>query len=108
MDDLKITSSYDAIEDKLIIKTEFDNRAVLQENLLDRNLTPEFGKYKGNLVHVGRIHPGDIQRLKDQGYNLLSPDPEEVNRALLYIQSNEKALLTLNGTHFAKKRVTWQ
>lgn len=108
MDDLKISSTYDEMEDRLIIKTEFDNRAVLQENLIARNLTPEHGKYNGNLVHVGRIHMGDIQRLKDNGYNLLSPDPEEVNRALLYIQSEEKALLTLNGTHFAKKRVAWR
>jgi hypothetical protein len=50
---------------------------------------------------------GDVQRLINMGYNLLSPDPEEVRRTLLYIQSNEPDLLTVNKKPFAKVRTRW-
>lgn len=91
----------------MIVKTSYDNSDVLEGNLEQRNAQPEFGKYKGNFCHVGSIHMGDIVRLKNIGYNLLSPDPEEVKRSLLYIQTNEKHLLTVNGKPFAKKRAQW-
>ena len=52
-------------------------------------------------------HMGDIVRLKNEGYNLLSPDPEEVKRALLHIQSNERYMLTVPGTPIAKKQQKW-
>ena len=46
-------------------------------------------------------------RLKNLGYNILSPDPDEVKRALLYIQSEEKALMVMPGTPIGKKRQSW-
>ncbi len=107
MNDLEYSSGYNAETDSLIIKTSFDNRDVIEANLQARNAAPETGRYKGNLVHIGRIHLGDIERLKNEGYNLLSPDPDEVRRALLHIQSNEKALLTVPGNPIAKKKAIW-
>jgi hypothetical protein len=101
------TSFYDAEKDALVVKTSFDNRAVMQANLEERNLSDTFGRYKGNFVKIGSIHMGDIVRLKNEGFNLLSPDPEEVKRAMLHIQSNEKHLLTVTGTPIAKKRMIW-
>lgn len=101
------TSYYDEASDKLIVKTTYDSSDVVAANREAQKLAPEFGRYKGTLAHVGRIHMGDIVRLKNLGYNLLSPDPEEVKRALLYIQSNEKDLLTVPGTPIAKKRQVW-
>ena len=50
---------------------------------------------------------GDVQRLHNLGYKLLSPDPDEVRRALLYVQQNEPHLMTVNKKAFAKKRTTW-
>lgn len=106
--DLLETLTYDDASDSLLVKTSYDNRAVLESNLLDRNEAPETGRYKGNLVKVGSIHLGDVQRLKNEGYNLLSPDPEEVKRALLYIQSENKHLLTVPGTPISKKKHAWR
>ncbi|MEN9839251.1 MAG: hypothetical protein RL177_730 [Bacteroidota bacterium] len=45
--------------------------------------------------------------MKNIGYNLLSPDADEVRRALLYIQSNEPLLLTVPGKPFASVRQKW-
>ena len=107
-EDLKETSFYDDATDTLHVKTSYDNRAVIADNILTKNLQPETGRYKGNLVKVGSIHLGDVVRLKNMGYNLLSSDPEEVKRALLYIQSEEKAHLSMPGTPIAKKKQAWR
>lgn len=108
MTDLEETSHYDEATDSLIVKTSYDNRSVLAENILTKNLQSETGRYKGNLVKVATIHLGDVQRLKNLGYNILSPDPDEVKRALLYIQSEEKALMLMPGTPIAKKKTSWR
>lgn len=105
--DLVEVSHYDEISDTLGVVTHYDNRGVLEANKAQANAAPEFGRYKGNLAHVGRVHMGDIVRLKNQGYDLLSSDPAEVKRALLYIQSNERALLTVPGTPIAKTKQVW-
>lgn len=100
-------SFYDDAKDVLVVKTSYDSSAVLALNAQQRNAAPETGRYKGNLVHVGRIHMGDVLRLKNEGYDLLSADPEEAKRALLYIQSNERAHLTMPGTPIGKKKQSW-
>lgn len=107
MNDIIETSKFDHESDSLVVTTSFDNRAVIESNLQERNLSDTFGRYKGNFVKVGTIHMGDVVRLKNEGFNLLSPDPEEVKRALLHIQSNEKYLLTVTGTPISKKRMIW-
>ena len=108
MSDLVETSAYDEATDTLVVKTSYDNRSVIADNILTKNLQPETGRYKGNLVKVGSIHLGDVVRLKNLGYNILSPDPEEVKRALLYIQSEEKAHLSMPGTPISKKKQSWR
>lgn len=98
---------YDERDKVMVSKVTYDNTEILARNAIDRNAAPDQGRYKGNLVHVGRLHEGDIQRLKNMGYNLMSPDPAEVRRALLYVQSNEPALLTVPGKPFAATRAKW-
>lgn len=107
MADLIETSSYDQLTDTLVVKTSFDNRDVMESNLAARNAAPEHGRYKGNFCRIGNVHLGDILRLKNMGYNLLSPDPDQVKRALLYIQGNEKHLLTVPGNPIAKRKQMW-
>ena len=104
MNDLIETSHYDVDSDTLTVKTSYDNRLVLANNLAERNAAPETGRYKGNLVKVATIHLGDVQRLKNIGYNILSPDPDEVKRALLYLQAEEKHLMTMPGKPIGTKR----
>lgn len=107
MSELIEKSYYDEASDSLVVKTIYDSSAVLEANREAQKQAPETGRYKGNFVHVGSIHMGDIVRLKNEGYNLLSPDPEEVKRALLHIQSNERYMLTVPGTPIAKKQQKW-
>jgi hypothetical protein len=104
---LKEESHYDDRDNKMVVTTTYDNSAVLELNKAQRNEKVDGAQFKGNLAHVGRIDMGDVQRLINMGYNLLSPDPEEVRRTLLYIQSNEPDLLTVNKKPFAKVRTRW-
>lgn len=108
MSDLRQTSQYDEASDSLIVTTSYDNSAVIADNVMAKNLQPETGRYKGDLVKIGSIHLGDVQRLKNLGYNLLSPDPDEVKRTLLYIQSEEKSLLSMPGNPIGKKKQSWR
>lgn len=105
---MKRTTIYDELTNKVINKVTYDNSAMLDINARQRADRQGFGKYKGNLVHVARLDLGDIERLRNMGYDLLSNDPDQVRRALLYVQSNEQKLLTVDGTPFAKNRVKWQ
>jgi hypothetical protein len=109
MSDIVQTSHYDEQSDKLIVRTRYDNTDVIEDNKRAQNDSPSIGRYMGGdrLIHVGSVHEGDIVRLKNLGYNLLSPDVDEVRRALLYIQSNEPHLLTVPGKPFAKVRSKW-
>lgn len=100
-------SYFDESENKMINNKIYDNTQVLEQNKFDRNSGPDFGKYKGNMVKVGSLHKGDVERLCNMGYNILSGDPEEAKRALLYIQENEPYLLTVSGKPISKKRLTW-
>lgn len=107
MSDLIQNSFYNEEKDAIVTQVQYDNSAVIASNIEAQKQAPETGRYKGNLAHVGRIHMGDIVRLKSQGYDLLSNDPEEVKRALLHIQSEERYLLTVPGTPIARKKQQW-
>lgn len=93
-------------EKKMVSKLTYDNTEVLEQNAKLRNRSKS-EQYKGDLVHVGSISLGDIERLKNIGYNLLSPDKDEVKRTLLYIQTNEPSLLVVKGKPFSKTRNIW-
>lgn len=85
----------------------YDNSAVLKLNAEQRASKVDGAQFKGTLAHVARIDLGDVHRLHGMGYKLLSSDPDEVRRALLYIQANEPHLMTVNKRPFAKKRNRW-
>lgn len=106
---MKEEVTYDEIEDQLTVKTTYDAEPVRESNKRIKNdkSTKSPIQYSGDMVHAARFHEGDIVRLKNMGYNLLSPDPEEVRRALVYVQNNEPDLLLVNGKPFTKQRVRW-
>ena len=110
MSDMKTTIIADDMEDKVHVKYEYDAEPVLDSNKAERN---EFTNYKtapklAGMVKVATLHPGDIQRLAALGYDITSPDPEEFKRALLFIQAEQKNLLTVNGKPFSKKKTAWR
>lgn len=104
---LRQDTTVDELNGKMVVNTIYDNTEVLKLNAAERNAKIDGPQFKGRLAHVARIDMGDVQRLINLGYNLLSPDPDENRRALLYIQSNEPHLLTVNKKPFAKKRLRW-
>lgn len=107
---LKEASKLDESSGKMVVTTTYDNSAVLELNKAERNERTDglqFNHGVAGLVHVGRVDMGDIVRLRALGYNLLSPDRDEVRRGLLYIQSNEPHLLTVNKKPFAKRPSKW-
>ena len=110
MDEIVETSTYDEIEDKLIVKKSYDAQPVIDSNTRIKNSTSakSIQKYKGDFVHAARMHKGDVDRLIGLGYNLLSPDPEEVNRALVYLQTNEPHLMVVHGKPFSKHKIKWE
>ena len=110
MNELKETVTYDESEDRLIVNHSYDAQPVLDSNKRIKNSlsSKAIQKYDGNMVHAARFHPGDVQRLIDMGYNLLSPDRDEVRRALVYVQNNEPHLMLVHGKPFAKQRIKWQ
>jgi hypothetical protein len=103
---------YIEAEDKLVVETIYDPTDVLAQNAAERADRPEHGKYRtstpAGLVKVASIPEEHIVALKNIGYNLLSPDPAEVRRALVYIQQNEPHWLTVSGRPFAIHRPKWR
>jgi len=110
-DGLKETRQYDEKDDKLIVTTTYDSSGTIEANKKARNRTPGTGAFKqanNGLVHALRIEMGDIIRLQNIGYNLLSPDKDETRRALVYIQQNEPWHIPTTGKVFARKRIKWE
>jgi hypothetical protein len=102
---------YDELDDKLIVETVYDAQDVLDANAAERAVAPEIKKYRpsmAGLVKVASIHEDHIPALKKMGYDLLSPDPQEVSRALCYIQACERGWMTVNGNPFAMNRPKWR
>jgi len=109
-DGLVETRHFDEKSGSLTVKTSYDSTGTIEANKKARNRTPETGKFKqsnNGLVHALRIEMGDVIRLRNIGYNLLSPDRDEVRRALLYIQQNEPWHIPTTGKVFTKNRTVW-
>jgi len=109
MSEITETSYYDELEDKLVIKSSYDAQPVIDQNTAIKNSlsSKAIQKYKGDMVHAASFHKGDVDRLHKMGYKILSPDPEEVRRALMYVQEHEPHLMVVHGKPFSKQRVKW-
>jgi hypothetical protein len=102
---------YDYIEseDKLVITTTYDPSAVIEANKAERNSGGRtvIGSKGQQMVKVASIDMDHIVALKNMGYNLLSPDPAEVKRALLYVQAMENNWMVVDGKPIAEKKQVW-
>ncbi len=96
-------------EDKFHVVHSYDAEPVIEQNKSERDAftTYKAAGLKNGMVKVASLHQGDVERLSSLGYDLLSPDPEEWRRALLYIQSEQKALMTVTGKPLGKK-TSWR
>jgi hypothetical protein len=100
---------YDDLTDTLGIKTTYDPSDVIEANAKTRAMGR---KYLGTgaatrMLKVASLPVEHIEALHNMGYSLLSPDPDEVRRALLYIQQNEPVWMTVDGKPIASFKQKW-
>lgn len=101
-------TTYLEAEDRLVVETIYDPAETIEANKEARALAPKHKISNGKmLTKVMEIEAEHIVALKNLGYNLLSPDPEEWRRALLYIQANEPVWMTVNGKPIAAFKQKW-
>lgn len=111
--DIVTKTEFDSLGSRMVVRTRYDNSAVMRANAAERMERTGRSKYTkasqvAGMTHVARIHMGDIERLRALGYNLLSSDPDETRRALTYLQAEESGHLLVDGKPFAKKRPKWE
>lgn len=106
---MKEELDYNEHTDVMTIKTSYDAAPVIEsnKNIRNSNSSKAIQKYKGDLVLAARFAEGDIIRLRNLGYNILSPDSDEVRRALVYVQTHEPHLMTVHGKPFTRQRIKW-
>lgn len=85
---------YDQLEDKLVEETIYDASDVvesvkeLRQNADNGHV--KIGKKGQQLLHAARVDMDHIVALKNLGYDLLSADPAEVHRGLLYLRDHQQ------------------
>jgi hypothetical protein len=101
--------SYDQLEDRIVVKTTYDASAVIEENAILRQDSPVVLGSKGQgLVLAMRIPEAHVIALKNEGYDLLSPDRDESRRAMLYVQQNQHKFLTTDKKMIAERKQKWR
>jgi hypothetical protein len=95
--------------DQLVTETIYDAEPVIEENAAIRASGPvEFGSKGQRLVLAMRIPEEHVTALRNEGYNLLSSDPEESRRAMLYVQANQAKFLTTDKKMIAERKQQWR
>ena len=102
-------TSYIESENLIVKETIYETEATLDRNKQLRAEAPKHMVSNGKmLVHAASLPMEHVHALDLMGYDLLSSDPDERRRALVYIQSNEPDWLTVNGKPFATFRPKWR
>ena len=100
---------YDELEDKVIVETIYDATTVIEENAAIRQEGPVVVGEKGQqLVLAMRLPMGHIVKLKNEGYDIFSPDKDEARRAMRYVQQNQNKFLTTDKKMIAERKQAWR
>jgi hypothetical protein len=96
-------------DDRLVIETLYDPTPVIEQNKALRNSGEReyFGSKGQRMLKVASITEEHIVTLRNMGYDLLSPDPLEVKRALLYVQAMENDWMCVDGKPIGEKNQKW-
>jgi len=94
--------------DKLVTETIYDALPVIEENAMIRANGPAVMGQKGQqLVLAMRLPMGHVVALRNMGYDVLSADPDEARRAMLYVQQNQQMFLTSDKKLIADRKQKW-
>lgn len=87
---------------KVVVTTTYDIEPALRQAEADRQAGGVVIGSKGQQMLKACEFPIEhIMRVKEEsGYDLLSPDPEQWRRALLYIQQNHERLMSTDKKVF--------
>lgn len=97
------------IDGKRIVETTYDPSDTIERNAELRATGPVyFGSKNQRLELAASIPMEHVTALRNMGYDLLSPDPDERRRALVYIQQNQQVFMTTDKQMFARTRAKWQ
>ncbi len=102
-------ATYIDSEDKLVIETTYDAQSAIDEAAAARAAGKvQIGKNGRELVLAAVIPLEHITALKNEGYDLLSPDPAIFRRALVYIQQNQQKFMATDKKVFSTVKPKWQ
>lgn len=101
--------SYIESEDKLVIETSYDATDAIETAAAARAEGKVTIGSKGQELTLAAVIPEEhIVALKNEGYDLLSPDPAEFRRALVYIQNNQQKFMATDKKVFSVHKPKWQ
>jgi hypothetical protein len=101
-------STYIESEDRLVVETIYDAEPALQEAEEARQRGKVTIGSKGQELTLACVIPLEhIVALKNEGYDLLSPDPAEWRRALVYIQQNQAKFMATDKKVFSVHKPKW-
>lgn len=102
--------SYIEAEDRLVVETIYD----AEPALIEAEQARQHGKVavgsKGQELTLACVIPLEhITAIKNAGHgDLLSPDPAEYRRALVYIQQNQQLFMATDKKVFSVQKPKWQ
>lgn len=102
--------SYIESEDKLVIETIYDAEDAIHQAEQARQMGKVQVGSKGQELVLAAVIPLEhIVALKNEtGLDLLSPDPDEYRKALVYIQQNQHKFMATDKKVFATHRPKWE
>jgi uroporphyrinogen-III synthase len=95
-------TTYIESEDRLVVETIYDAEPAIREAEEARQQGGVFVGSKGQQMLKACVIPVEhIQRVKQEsGFDLLSPDPDQWRKALLYIQQNHQRFMATDKKVF--------
>jgi hypothetical protein len=96
--------------DRLVVTTTYDAEPAMLEAEAARQSGDVLIGSKGQQMLKACVIPLEhIMRVKEEsGYDLLSPDPDQWRRALVYIQQNHQKFMATDKKVFSVHKPKWE